>query len=89
MSPETSFRLQHGARFPYDAPDAWWEGTGDQGPDPLPAKDWAHAAARAVLSSMTDRRGIKTGFDGIDEAVRKEIVETTAAIIREAHEAVA
>lgn len=30
-------RLNHGTKFPYDAPDAWWEG---DGLTPPPAKDW-------------------------------------------------
>lgn len=76
--------LAHGARFPYDAPDAWWRSSGDNGPDPLPAADWAHAAARGVLSSMTDRRGIKNSFDGIDEETRAEIVSSIAEVIRAA-----
>jgi hypothetical protein len=84
------FRIKHGNRWPYDASDAWWKGErgdDDTRTDEVPAAilDWAHRAARAILSDMNDRRGIKLGFIDIDEDVRREIVETTAAIIREAH----
>lgn len=34
---------------------------------------------------MNDRRGIKQEFANVDEAVRREIVETLAEIIREAY----
>jgi len=73
--------LERGAEYPYDAPDNWRES--DDAP-PLPATDWSHAAARGILHDLTDRRGIKHGFCGVDEDVRKEIVESLAAIIREA-----
>lgn len=71
-------------RFPYDADDAWWHARGGSVPPP-PAADWAHAAARAVVHDLSDRRKIKRGFEHIDEAVRKEIVESIAEIIRYAH----
>lgn len=74
--------LRRGSEFPYDAPDAWWHTEGVAVPPP--ATDWAHAAARGVLADLTDRRGIKHGFEGIDELVRVEIVESLAAIIRAA-----
>lgn len=72
--------LERGAEYPYDAPDAWW----DSGKDTPPAKDWAHAAARGILHDLCDRRGIKRGFEGIDEETRVEIVESLSAIIRAA-----
>ncbi len=74
-------RLEHGAKFPYDADDKWWNGGGE---NPPPAKDWAHAAARGVLADLNDRGGIKHGFNEIDEDVRAEIVESLAEIIRRA-----
>ncbi len=72
-------RLLSGERFPFDATDAWWASDGSV---PSPSVDWAHAAARGVLADLTDRRGIKRGFHGIDEDVRKGIVESLAEIIR-------
>ena len=76
-------RLQHGNKFPYDASDKWWyEEIEDPGPPPEP-KDWAHAAARGVVADLQDRRGIKDGFNRVDEETRKNIVETIAAIIRQ------
>lgn len=77
---EARFRLQHGAQFPYDASDAWWERSGR----PPRAKDWAHRAARGIIADLKDRRAIKWGFDNVDEDVRREIVATLAEIIREA-----
>jgi hypothetical protein len=73
-------RLEHGNAFPYDAPDEWWQQAGE--PIPPPAIDWAHKAARGILADLNDRRAIKRGFEGIDEAIRAEITETMAAIIR-------
>jgi len=67
--------LQRGAEYPYDAKD---EGAA------LSAADWAHAAARGILYDLTDRRGIKHGFRGVDQEVRAEIVGSLAEIIRRA-----
>ena len=75
--------LTSGARFPFDAPDAWWRGSNGER---LPPKDWAHAAARGVIADLCDRRDIKRGFENIDESIRQEIVESLAEIIREARE---
>jgi hypothetical protein len=76
---DPAFSLEHGNKFPYDAPDGWWDG-----PDasPPPATDWAHAAARGILGDLTDRHTIKWSFDNIDEETRAEIVQSLAAIIR-------
>lgn len=72
----------HGQKWPYDAPDAWWAADGES---PPPADDWAHAAARGLLSDLNDRRGIKNGFRGVEEETRAEIVQSLARIIRHAH----
>ena len=74
--------LQHGAEFPYDAPDKWWRDDGDL--PPPPADDWAHAAARGVLANLSDRRGIKQELNSVDEDVRVQLVADLAAIIRAA-----
>lgn len=74
--------IASGAKWPYDAPDAWWDADPAE-PPPMP-RDWAHAAARGILASLTDRRGIKHELDAVDEDVRAEMVETFAAVIREA-----
>ena len=76
-------RLKSGKEFPYDAPDEWWQTAGD--PPPPPPKDWAVAAARGVIADLQDRRGIKWGFDNIDQETRAEIVNSLADIIRTAH----
>jgi hypothetical protein len=70
--------LKHAAENPYDAPDAWQRGVHD----PLRAEDWAHAAARGIVANLSDRGGIKFGFQQVEESVRIEIVQTLAAIIR-------
>jgi hypothetical protein len=77
-----AINLQLGAKYPYDAPDAWWDAEGE--PVPPPAVDWAHEAARGVLHDLQDRRGIKHEFVNIDEDVRAEIVASHAEIIRAA-----
>jgi hypothetical protein len=74
--------IKHGNEFPLDAPDAWWDDAGTHNPAP-PPKDWAHSAARGIIANLEDRRGIKHGFENLDEAVRVEIVESLAEIIRE------
>lgn len=73
--------LKRGANYPYDAPDDWG-GPSDR--PPPEALDWAHSAARGVIADLVDRRHIKWAFEGIDEAVRVEIVSSLANIIREA-----
>lgn len=77
--------LDHGATFPFDAPDSWWEDGYSHLPPPA-AADWAIAAARGVIANLQDRRSIKHGFDEIDEDVRSELVASLAAIIRRAKE---
>jgi hypothetical protein len=72
--------INQGTEFPFDASDKWWNDSKDHYPPP--AKDWAHVAARGILADLTDRRDIKRGFEGVDEDVRVEIVESLAEIIR-------
>lgn len=80
------FSLKHGNEYPFDAPDAWWSNHPDE--EPPWAEDWAHAASRGILADLSDRRGIKQALEvsGLDEDVRREIVETLAKIIRIARE---
>ena len=74
--------LENGGEFPYDAPDSWWQATDNSEP-PSP-KDMAHAAARGIIADLKDRRGIKSGFERVDEETRRQIVERAAEIIRQA-----
>ena len=73
--------IKHGNAYPFDAPDAFWN---DDGSKPPPPKDWAHSAARGIISALQDRRGIKHELDehNIDEETRVEIVSEIASIIR-------
>lgn len=75
---QAALSLEVGSRYPYDAPDDWWD---TDYPSLLPG-DWAHAAARGILADLLDRRGIKHEFKQVDEDVRQEIVASIAAIIR-------
>lgn len=84
MSRTPQQTLDHAAQFPYDASDFWW--ASDTVRVPPPAVDWAHAAARGVIESLTDRRGIKHAFEELDEDTRTNIVADLAAIIRVAAE---
>ena len=78
---EAKDSLSLGDRFPYDAPDVWWRSGSMPTPPP---KDWAHRAARGILSNLADRRSLKHELARYDDGVRAEIVESIAAIIREA-----
>jgi len=51
MGPEeiAAITLRHGAEYPYDAPDDWWNGYGGSQP---PTTDWAHSAARGILAEI-------------------------------------
>lgn len=62
--------LEHGEKYPFDTNS--------------PSRDWAHKAARGVISDLSDRRGIKQAFrgDDIDADVRDDLVESLATIIR-------
>lgn len=82
MNPNTAIELAK--LYPYDASDARLWGRPDAAPPP--AGDKATLAARAVIADLKDRRGIKHGFDGVDEEVRSEIIQSLAAIIRAAME---
>lgn len=76
MTCDPTFRLEHGNKYPYDAPDDWEVTT------PLPPIDRAHATARGIIADLTDRSGIKHGFSDIDQGIRVDIVEDLASIIR-------
>jgi len=77
----TKHRLKHGEKYPYDGGADFWE---DRAPKPVPASDWAHAAARGVLADLLDRRGIKWELDKVEHDVRIELTQSLAAIIRQA-----
>lgn len=65
---DAKFHLNLGTEFPYD------EGRHE--------KDWAHKAARGVLSDLCDRRGVKGQLEDCDEDIRIEIVDAMSDIIR-------
>jgi hypothetical protein len=77
------FCLQQGDRYPYDATDEWRDTNHED--DAPPAEDWAHSAARGIVANLRDRRGIKHGFDNVDEDVRRGIVAAIRRIILLAH----
>lgn len=73
------FAINHGNRWPYDAPDEW------NGREPAPAVvDWAHSAVRGILANLSDRRSIRNSLEDVDHEIRIEIVSVLADIIREA-----
>jgi hypothetical protein len=75
--------LDHGNKFPYDAPDAWWHAYEEEERPEMPRlpNTPAHRTARGVLADLLDRRSIKHSFTGIEETTRREIVDALAAII--------
>jgi hypothetical protein len=79
---EAEIRIKHGAEFPYDAGEEWWDGDGETLPPP--ATDWAHAAARGILADLNDRRGIKHALHDVDHDVRQKLTADLAEIIRAA-----
>lgn len=68
MTKKAKQSIELGAKYPYDS---------------VPPLDWAHVAAHGIVADLNDRSGIKNGFRGVDPDVRREIVESIAAIIRE------
>lgn len=66
--------LESGALHPYDQPDGI--------EDPVPASDWAHAAARGVISNLEGRRGVGNELESYDVEIRMEIISEIAEIIR-------
>ena len=71
--------LKRGESYPFDAPDGWWN---SDGKNPQKSESWEQYAARGVIADLTDRSGIKHGFNGIDEATRSEIIGALAEIIK-------
>jgi len=88
MSTDAKNDIDHGAQFPFDAPDSWWDG---DGLNPPAATDWAHAAARGVIANLQDRGGIGNELERskVDEETRVEVVNSLAEIIRAAARTVA
>ncbi|WP_186257830.1 DUF551 domain-containing protein [Burkholderia gladioli] len=82
LDAEVRLDYEMSAKWPFDASDAWWND--DSRYVAPPAVDSAHAAARAIIRDLSDRGGIKRGFENIDEETRVEIVKKLAAIIRAA-----
>ena len=67
---------------PFDG--IWDEAIGDSAPRTDVDMTPARAAALAIIASLQDRRGIKRGFEDIDEEVSAEIVDTLTGIIEAA-----
>lgn len=61
--------IEYGNKYPYAS---------------IESMDWSHQAARGIISNLMDRRGVKRGFENIDEDVKREIVNNMATIIRTA-----
>lgn len=76
MSAKTT--LEHSDEFPYDAGAKFWNGSGS---NPPKAKDWAHRAARAVITELKGRGGFDDLFENFEHSLRKEIVKSITNII--------
>lgn len=74
--------LNRASDFPYDAPDRWQEGR-DMRKAPR-AQDWAHLAARGILTYLTEQNAIGDYFACLPEAARKDMTESISQIIRAA-----
>jgi hypothetical protein len=66
--------LEIGAQYPYDSDD---EGNG------VPAADWAHSAARGIITDLRDRGGLDDALH-LDEETRQNIIDDVSDIIRAA-----
>jgi hypothetical protein len=53
--------------------------------EPVAPHDLGRIAAVSVIADLTDRRGIKNGFNDIDDDVRKSIVDDLTNIINAVH----
>lgn len=96
ITPEEMARraLEWGDERPFDADSAWqdeflkFDGTDQPTPTPPHAEDWAHRAARGIVAELQDGYGgaLETAFSRelVGEDGRKSIVDTMAAIIRQA-----
>lgn len=71
MTKSAQKSLSMGNKYPYD--------------ETRESIDWAHRAARGVIADLTDRRGIKNGFQDISNEIRMEIVDSMSEIIRTAY----
>jgi len=76
---DAQIALKFSDDYPYEIDE-----DANPGADLKPA-DWAHRAARGVLSDLSDRRGIKWELQKVDMETRKGIVTALAEIIRLAH----
>jgi hypothetical protein len=81
MSTQSSFG--HGQRFPFDAGEIWWAGSGKNPPISV---DRSHAAARGVFSDLTDRSGIKQALDQLGHTEREDLVKQVSHVIRSTHQ---
>lgn len=77
---DVEFAIAQGAKFPYDASDAWHDAYPKVAP--IPATDWAHTAARAIIHDLKDRAGVDDTLGNSDEDTRQEIITVIAEIIR-------
>jgi len=59
--------IEHAKEFPFDG---------------NPATDDAHLAALAVLTDLSDRRGVGSELENIDDDIKAQLVEDLADIIR-------
>jgi len=82
--------LARGDARPFDASEEWHRENWDRDPavNPPLADDWAHRAARGIVDELSDDHGAKLEdafhLERIREGDRRAIVETMAAIIRQA-----
>lgn len=84
--------LARGDARPFDASQEWhrenWHN--DPAENPPPSDDWAHRAARGIVNELSDDHGAlleeALHLERIGEEDRRAIVETMAAIIRQARQ---
>jgi hypothetical protein len=76
--------IEQANKYPFDAPDKWWQaGVNDPNPPP-PAQHWSVSAARAIVKSLQEQKGIaqELAIDKIDEKTREAIILSISEVVK-------
>lgn len=79
-----SFLIEQGNKYPFDAPDKWWQADANQPNPPPPATHWSVSAARAIVKDLQERKGIaqELTVDKIDEKTRQAIILSISEVVK-------
>lgn len=79
-----SFLIEQGNKYPFDAPDKWWQADVNQPNPPPPSNHWSVSAARAIVKDLQNRGSFGRDFNiqNIDEKSRQEIILSISEIVK-------